>query len=124
MTDLSFGVPPIRPQVTLQASNASALQARLDKLLRFLSGITPPKDSKLTVSFLYSRPDCSVAVDRALFDATRKAVAMTHGPIRYLQERVTQTGYACAFEPNESDTPVQSSRIVTGAAIGDVIAGY
>ena len=124
--DLSFGIPPLRPQVLLTARDGAALEHRVSRLLKFLSGISPPNGAALDVSFLYARADCSAAIDAALAQATQDALTKTRGRIRYLEERssMSASGVSCTYEPAIYDYPQRTPAPSPAGAIADVIAGY
>lgn len=127
VTDLEFGIPPVRPQIDIRARTSAELKEKLDGVLAYLRKIPVPKGASLDLSFLYSRGDCSSAVDEALYHATLDAVAKAHGHIRYLEEYYAEVSapVICTYElgPYDVTTP-PTAAIPTSGTVAGVYVGY
>lgn len=126
LTYVGIGNGPMLPAVELQARNAAQLAQRVAGARADLASRTPTGQS-LDVSFIYSRRDCRVAIDAALYAATQDAIARTHAArIRYLQEDGTDTAgpIKCEYEPAPDVLLPESTVYVRGGTIAGVMAGY
>jgi hypothetical protein len=126
VTDLEFGIPPVRPQIDIRAKTASHLKEKLDRAIAYLKTIPVPKRASLQLSFLYSRDDCTWAVDDALYHAALDAVAKAHGHVRYLEEHYPEVSspVICTYEPGTYDVTSASSAIPNSGTAARVDVGY
>jgi hypothetical protein len=123
--DVSIGLA-LTHVVDLRAPNASSLQQRIDALRAYLERLPRPIDGSLNLSLLYSRDDCSAAIDNVLYRAARDAFAKTHGHVRYIEERPPVIGgpVSCLYEPDGTLFWQTSTTVPIDGAAGSVEAGY